>query len=449
MIPHITNEIKRCIDEATDGVDVGARRDRRHRRRHRVAAVPRSDPPDEHRARAATTALFVHLTLVPFIAAAGELKTKPTQHSVQGAARDRHPARRRCCAAPTSRCPTSERAQDRAVHQRAGRGGDLGCRTSTRSTRSRACCTSRASTRSSATSCDLHTPPADLSALGRAGRRARASRATRSPSRMVGKYVDLPDAYKSLTEALRHAGMRTAHARVKIEVARLRGRRARRRRRRWQASTRILVPGGFGKRGVEGKIADRAATRARTSIPYLGICLGMQVAMIEFARHVAGLADANSTEFDPQTPHPVIAPDHRMAGPRRRRRDAQREVRPRRHHAPGRAGPCAVKPGTLAHEIYGKTSSPSAIATATKSTTTTCTQLEDAGLVISAPSRCDDLLVEIDRAAAGACTRGSSACQFHPEFKSTPRDGHPLFNRLHPRRAASTRPARQAPAAAC
>ncbi len=167
---------------------------------------------------------------------------------------------------------------------------------------------------------------------------------------MVGKYVDLSDSYKSLNEALRHAGMKN-HARVKIDyvdsetispqdVARLA---------KYDA---ILVPGGFGKRGVEGKIA--AARFARENkVPYLGICLGMQVATIEYARNVAGLKDANSTEFDPDTPAPGDRADHRVEG-----RTTARSRRATR--SPTSAAPCAWArraptwpPGTLAHSIYG------------------------------------------------------------------------------------------------
>jgi CTP synthase (UTP-ammonia lyase) len=150
---------------------------------------------------------------------------------------------------------------------------------------------------------------------------------------MVGKYVDLSDSYKSLNEALRHAGMRN-HVRVKIDYIDSETITAETVRQLAKYDA-VLVPGGFGKRGIEGKI--KAARFARENkVPYLGICLGMQVATIEYARHVAGLEDANSTEFEPGAP-PRDRPDHRMERRRRHHQDARRELRPGRHHAPGRA----------------------------------------------------------------------------------------------------------------
>ena len=152
---------------------------------------------------------------------------------------------------------------------------------------------------------------------------------------MVGKYVDLTESYKSLSEALIHAGIHT-RGKVAHPLRRLRSGRARRHRLRSQGMDAILVPGGFGKRGVEGKIAAIRYAR-ENGIPYLGICLGMQLAVIEYARHVAGLADANSTEFDPDTPHPVVAlitEWQNRDGSIEQRSD---ELRPGRHDAPGRA----------------------------------------------------------------------------------------------------------------
>ena len=152
---------------------------------------------------------------------------------------------------------------------------------------------------------------------------------------MVGKYVDLSDSYKSLNEALRHAGMKN-HARVKIDyvdsetitpedVAAARA-----------STTPSWCPAASASAASKAR-SPRPASPARHKVPYLGICLGMQVATIEYARNVAGLKNANSTEFDPETPAPGDRADHRVEGRRRHDQDAQREVRPRRHHAPGRA----------------------------------------------------------------------------------------------------------------
>jgi CTP synthase len=238
---------------------------------------------------------------------------------------------------------------------------------------------------------------------------------------MVGKYVDLSDSYKSVNEALRHAGMKN-HARVKIEhvdsetitpetVARLA---------KYDA---ILVPGGFGKRGIEGKICTARFAR-ENQVPYLGICLGMQVATIEFARHVAGLAGANSTEFEPATPHPVIALINEW-------KDADGSIQVRDAHSDlggtMRLGAQSsdVTTGTLAHQIYGD------VVTERhrhryEANVNYLDTLRKAGLVISALTQREHLteIVEL----AQSVHPWFVGVQFHPEFKSTPWDGHPLFN---------------------
>ena len=185
---------------------------------------------------------------------------------------------------------------------------------------------------------------------------------------LVGKYVDLTESYKSLSEALIHAGIHTS-ARINIhyidsEEIERDGTAC------LEDMDAILVPGGFGKRGVEGKIeAIRYARENR--VPYLGICLGMQLAVIEYARHVAGLAGAHSTEFDPTTPHPVIAliTNGRTATAGS---SARRQLRPGRHDAPGRAGMRAGARQSGAPDLRQGHASSSAIAIATKSTITTC-----------------------------------------------------------------------------
>jgi CTP synthase len=237
---------------------------------------------------------------------------------------------------------------------------------------------------------------------------------------MCGKYTDLSDSYKSLNEALRHAGIHN-HARVRIEyvdseslnahtVAQLS---------RYDA---VLVPGGFGKRGVEGKIL--AAQYAREHrLPYLGICLGMQVATIEVARHLAGLDDANSTEFDPATPHPVIAliDEWEDRDGSIQKRDATSEL-----GGTMRLGAQAsdVKPGSLAHQIFG------AVVNERhrhryEANEHYLERLQHAGLVISAITQREKLteIVELPREVHPWFV----GVQFHPEFKSTPWEGHPLF----------------------
>jgi CTP synthase len=237
---------------------------------------------------------------------------------------------------------------------------------------------------------------------------------------MCGKYTDLSDSYKSLNEALRHAGIHN-HARVVIEyvdaetltpetAAQLA---------RFDA---ILVPGGFGKRGIEGKIvAARYAREHR--VPYLGICLGMQVATIEYARHVAGLAGANSTEFEPTSPHPVIALIEEWKD-----RDGSIQKRTASSDLGGTmrlgAQSSDVKPGTLAHQIYGP------VVTERhrhryEANVNYLDQLQQAGLVISALTQSEKLteIVELPREQHP----WFMGVQFHPEFKSTPWGGHPLF----------------------
>jgi CTP synthase len=238
---------------------------------------------------------------------------------------------------------------------------------------------------------------------------------------MVGKYVDLSDSYKSLNEALRHAGMKN-HVKVRIayidsetldadSVQQLA---------KYDA---VLVPGGFGKRGIEGKI--KAARFARENrVPYLGICLGMQVATIEFARHVAGLTDANSTEFEPDSPNPVIALITEW-------KDADGSIKTRDQNSnlggTMRLGAQSsdVAQDTIAHQIYGN------VVTERhrhryEANVNYLAALRQAGLVISALTQREQLteMIELPRSVHPWFV----GVQFHPEFKSTPWDGHPLFN---------------------
>jgi CTP synthase len=235
---------------------------------------------------------------------------------------------------------------------------------------------------------------------------------------MVGKYVDLSDSYKSLNEALRHAGMKN-HARVKIDyvdsetispqdVARLA---------KYDA---ILVPGGFGQRGVEGKIS--AARFAReTKVPYLGICLGMQVATIEYARNVAGLKNANSTEFDPETSCPVIALITEWKD-----NDGTIKLRDEKSDLGGtmRLGSqkCPVEKDSLAFSIYGPEVN-ERHRHRYEVNNIYVPQLEAKGYKVSARTPSENL-PEIMELPGHPFFIG---VQFHPEFTSTPRNGHPLF----------------------
>jgi CTP synthase len=362
---------------------------------------------------------FVHLTYVPWIAAAGELKTKPTQHTVQKLREIGIQPDALLCRADRV-IPDDEREKislftnvhswgvismpdvdtiykvPRVLHEQ-GLDGLI---------------------------CDklrLNTPPANLKRWDDLVFEVENPQATVQIA-MVGKYVDLSDSYKSVNEALRHAGMRN-HVKSQItyidsetlegqDVAEVLG--------KFDA---ILVPGGFGKRGVEGKIA--AARYAREhKVPYLGICLGMQVATIEFARHMAGLEGANSTEFDPHTPHPVIAliDEWQDADGSIQKRDASSDLGGTMRLG---AQSSDVAPGTLAHQIYGD------VVTERhrhryEANTFYLDKLRAAGLVISALTQREHLteIVELPQSEHPWFV----GVQFHPEFKSTPWDGHPLFN---------------------
>ena len=363
-------------------------------------------------------AAFVHLTYLPWIAAAGELKTKPTQHTVQKLREIGIQPDALLCRADRT-IPQEEREKislftnvaawgvismpdvdtiykvPRMLHEQ-GLDGLI---------------------------CDklrLNTPPAKLKRWDDLVHEVEHPQHEVTIA-MVGKYVDLSDSYKSVNEALRHAGMRN-HARVTIDhidsetidatnVSQL------------AQYDAILVPGGFGSRGVEGKIATARYAREH-QIPYLGICLGMQVATIEYARHVAGLAGANSTEFDASTPHPVIALINEWKD-----RDGSIQKRDAKSDLGGTmrlgAQSSDVAPGTLAHSIYGD------VVTERhrhryEANVNYLDKLRDAGLVISALTQREHLteIVELPTSVHPWFI----GVQFHPEFKSTPWDGHPLFN---------------------
>jgi CTP synthase len=238
---------------------------------------------------------------------------------------------------------------------------------------------------------------------------------------MVGKYVDLSDSYKSLNEALKHAGMKN-HVRTKItyidsetlEASNVN---------QLAKFDAVLVPGGFGIRGVEGKIT--AARYARESkVPYLGICLGMQVATIEFARNVAGLTHANSTEFAPDSPHPVIAliTEWKDADGSIQQRDANSDLGGTMRLG---AQSSDVSKDTLAHDIYGD------VVTERhrhryEANVNYLDRLRQAGLVISALTQREQLTEMVELPAN--VHPWFVGVQFHPELKSTPWDGHPLFN---------------------
>ncbi len=419
VIPHITNEIQDYIYRGAEGFDValveigGTVGD--------IESLPFLEAARQLSLRAGrNAAAFVHLTLVPYLVSAGELKTKPTQHSVQKLREIGISPDALLCRADRP-IPDDERAkislfsnvQEDAVisvwdadtiYKIPQMLFDQGL--------DRIVCEKLA----------LSPKPADLSIW------TKLVHALENPKNnvtigMVGKYVDLTESYKSLTEALRHAGIHT-ESRVNIEY--LDSEEIENTGPQCLAKyDAILVPGGFGKRGVEGKIASARFAR-ESKIPYLGICLGMQVALIEYARNMAGLDKANSTEFDPDTEQPVVAliNEWQNHDGKVERRDANSDLGGTMRLG---AQTCAVKPGTLAAEIYGNEVT-ERHRHRYEANNHYLGRVEDAGLVVSARTPTESLceIMELPRTGSNAHP-WYVGVQYHPEFKSTPRDGHPLF----------------------
>lgn len=415
VIPHITDEIKRRIVEGATGYDIalveigGTVGD--------IESQPFLEAIRQLKIEVgAQRALFMHLTLVPYIATAGETKTKPTQHSVKEmrsigiqpdilVCRSDHEidvSSRRKIALFTN---VEERAViplpdaksiyliprmlhghklDQIVVERFG----------------------------------LDCPEADLSEWD-AVVEAEANPIREVTVAMVGKYMELLDAYKSLIEAIKHAGIRT---RTKINMKYI------------DSETiidngtvqlesvdAILVPGGFGNRGVEGKIQTVKFAR-ENKVPYLGICLGMQVAVIEYARYVAGLKDAHSTEFKKDCPQPVVGliTEWQDKTGNIEQRDAGSDLGGTMRLG---AQECNLKDGSLAKACYGKNVILERHRHRYEVNNNFLPQLEAAGLIVSGRSK-DNSLVEVIEVPNHPWF---VACQFHPEFTSTPRDGHGLF----------------------
>ena len=415
VIPHITDEIKARIDEATAGFDVGLVEiggtvgD--------IESQPFLEAIRQMRIERGTEqTLFMHLTLVPYIKAAGEIKTKPTQHSVKELrsigiqpdvllCRCEQPlpdSERRKIALFTS---VPEKAVISAVDLETIYGIPLWLH-------------QQGLDDIVVSKLGLHAQPADLSEWERTVQAVEHPRGEVTIA-IAGKYVEHKDAYKSLGEALRHGGLRQG-TRVNLrwleaEDIETQGTRL------LEGVDAILVPGGFGRRGFEGKIV--AARHARENrIPYFGICYGLHAAVVDFARNVAGLAGANSTENDKQTPHPVIAliTEWRTAAGEVEKRD---EASDKGGTMRLGAQECRLKAGTLARELYGKDVVSERHRHRYECNNLYRQRLEDHGLVISGKSM-DDLLVEMIELRDHPWF---VACQAHPEFNSTPRDGHPLF----------------------
>jgi CTP synthase len=416
VIPHITDEIKHKVHEGAGDADVaiveigGTVGD--------IESLPFLEAIRQLRSNLGRkNTLYVHLSYVPFIAAAGEIKTKPTQHSVRELREIGIQPDILLCRMDRE-LPEDEKRKI-ALFCNVEENAVIGCYDSDSIYKVPSMLHAQGIDDIICEQLQLELPKADLSVWDR------IVDAIEHPEHeiniaMVGKYVDLTESYKSLSEALKHAGIHTK-SQVNIhyvdseEVERdgcatLKGMDA------------ILVPGGFGKRGVEGKI--KAVKFARENkIPYMGICLGMQIALIEYARDVAGLKGANSTEFDLETEYPVVALIDEWVN-----HDGKIETRDANSNLGGtmRLGgqACDLEPGSLAASIYGATSIVERHRHRYEVNNYYVPRLEEAGLTISGRSAGHEKLVETIEIKDHPWF---FACQFHPEFTSTPRDGHPLF----------------------
>ena len=417
VIPHVTDEIKRRIAVGAGDHDVaiceigGTVGD--------IESQPFLEAVRQMRGEVGIqNALLIHLTLVPYIASAGETKTKPTQHSVKEMRSLGLQPDVLLCRSETQieedqlkkislftnveeravvplvdvssvyKIPRLlfERGLDQYVLERFG----------------------------------LRKPKADLSAWDRVVSN-QASSSGEITVAMVGKYMDLVDAYKSLTEALVHAGIQN---KLNVKIRYIDSEKVESDNTLIQDVDAILVPGGFGSRGIEGKI--NAVRYARENkIPYLGICLGMQIAVIEYARHKCGLKNANSTEFDPKTNHPVVGLIEEWID-----RDGTLEERDSQSDLGGtmRLGSqdCHLVPGSQAQKIYNSDLIRERHRHRYEVNNNYRALLESEGLVIGGLSF-DKTLVETIELPDHPWFFAS---QFHPEFTSTPRDGHPLFRQF-------------------
>jgi CTP synthase len=416
VIPHITDEIKRSILDNTKGFDVvlveigGTVGD--------IESLPFLEAIRHLRMELGNhRTLFIHLTLVPFIQTAGEIKTKPTQHSVKEL--------RSIGIQPDVLICRSQHLLSDSDRRKIALFTNV---------EERAVITSQDMSSIYQIPMNLHMQGLDNIVVEKLNLQANPANLSewqdvverqQHPKHevkiaFVGKYVNYADAYKSLTEALIHAGIQT-ETRVhifyidaeEIEQAgteKLKGMDA------------ILVPGGFGIRGVEGMIKTVQFAR-ENRIPYLGICLGLQIAVIEYARHKAKITDANSTEFDAHTANPVIAMVTEWMTD-----TGLKEFRNANSNLGGTmrlgAQPCQLEAGSLAEKIYGKQTISERHRHRYEVNEKLLPQLEKVGLKISARSLNGSLVEMLELPDHPWFV----ACQFHPEFLSTPRDGHPLFS---------------------
>jgi CTP synthase len=416
VIPHITDEIKLKVNEGANGADVaiveigGTVGD--------IESLPFLEAIRQMRSQfGRKNTLYVHLSYVPYIATAGEIKTKPTQHSVKELREIGIQPDILLCRMDRE-LPEDEKRKI-ALFCNVEEQAVIGCYDADSIYKVPSMLHAQGIDDIICEHLQLDLPPADLSAWDRIIDAIEHPTASVDIA-MVGKYVDLTESYKSLSEALKHAGVHTTsevniHYIDSEEIERDGAESLR-------DMDAILVPGGFGKRGVEGKI--KAVRFAReNNIPYLGICLGMQIALIEYARDVAGMPGANSTEFNHDTEFPVVALIDEWVN-----HDGKVETRDENSNLGGtmRLGgqQCDLVPGSLAAGIYGSEQIVERHRHRYEVNNYYVQRLEAAGLTISGRSSGHEKLVETVEIGTH---RWFFACQFHPEFTSTPRDGHPLF----------------------
>ena len=418
VIPHITDEIKHCIHEATRGYDVamveigGTVGD--------IESLPFLEAIRQLRIEhGPEKVMFMHLTLVPYIKAAGEIKTKPTQHSVKelrsiGIQPDVLLCR---CEQPL---PDGERRKI-ALFTNVPENAVISAADVDVIYKQPLWLHKQGLDDIVVKRLGLQAGPADLSSW------QRTVDAVEHPKdeinvAIVGKYVEHKDAYKSLGEALRHGGIKQL-TRVNLNWVDSEQVEAEGAAKVLGSADAILVPGGFGKRGFEGKVLAARYAREK-GVPYFGICYGMHAAVVDFARSVAGLTDADSSENDRNTPDPVIALITEWTTA-----TGEVETRTERSDLGGTmrlgAQECRLKAGTLARELYGQDVVRERHRHRYEFNNRYRQTFEDLGLVISGKSM-DDLLVEIVELPQQKHP-WFLGCQAHPEFTSTPRDGHPLF----------------------